>query len=143
MKRHEYKGEFFTKSIYIKKILRNVFDPYNIDLLLKMQIKDKDKRSGIYAIIIIITGDYYIGSTQNFHERKLSHLFKLRTNQKTSRKFRDAFSKYKEKNFLFVIIDSYAPEILETAESFWIDYLNPAYNTSKKVTRQQHTEVGK
>ena len=60
---------------------------------------------GIYKIINKVNGKYYLGSSQNFHKRKLRHFNELRKNKHHSIHLQRAFNKYGEKSFEFVELE--------------------------------------
>jgi len=135
-----------SRISFIKRIFKynGNCNEFKKNYLSQACVKDKDTRMGIYVILNTKTNDFYIGSTKNFHKRKLAHLFKLRTNQRTSKKLKSAYDMAGEVNFWFLVIQSVPNEqMLADVEQFWIELLKPSYNTNKKITRLQHTEEGR
>ncbi len=90
------------------------------------------KLSGIYKISSIIK-DFriYIGSAINIKQRNYLHLSQLRNNKHHSKKLQRHFNKYGEKDLLFEIIEECTVETLINREQYWIDLLNPYFNTAK------------
>lgn len=65
-----------------------------------------ENQTGIYQIICKTTGKRYIGSTGvSFRKRWTCHLSALRRNKHSSIYLQNAWNKYGESNFLFLIID--------------------------------------
>ena len=60
---------------------------------------------GIYKIVNKVNQKFYLGSTQNFHIRKLSHFASLRRKRHHSIHLQRAFDKYGEENFEFTIVE--------------------------------------
>ena len=88
-------------------------------------------KSGIYKITNIITGYFYIGSTNNFNRRKLNHLHLLRNNKHHSIYLQNSFNKHLETNFKIELIEQCDIENLIKLEQYYIDLLKPKYNTVK------------
>lgn len=57
----------------------------------------------IYLIINKLNAKYYIGSTNNFTKRKRDHMCELNKNKHVNSKLQNAWNKYGESEFLFVI----------------------------------------
>lgn len=93
----------------------------------------KNKRLiGVYAIVNIVSQDFYIGSTfskQGILGRLSQHLSYLRAGTHVNKFLQNSFNKYREEAFLFFPI-----EIIEdasqvrTREKFWVDELKPTFN---------------
>ena len=79
---------------------------------------------GIYAILNLLNGKYYIGSAINFSERWRLHLFSLSKNKHHNRHLQSAYNKYGADNFLFVVLEY--TDWLEQREQWWIDSLQSA-----------------
>lgn len=60
-------------------------------------------KSGIYKIVNKIDGKYYVGSTNNFDKRWLSHRQHLRKNKHYNIKLQYAWNKYGEDSFQYII----------------------------------------
>ena len=89
----------------------------------------------IYIIRNRINGKFYIGSTKNYHVRKLKHFNDLRKNKHHSIHLQRAFNKYSEKNFDFIIIET-CYKYLEREQYLFdnvIDFKD-IYNISKSAT---------
>ena len=80
---------------------------------------------GIYQIINIINGKYYVGSSIDIAKRISIHLHHLRTNKHHSILLQRAWNKYGEENFKFNIIEEVANQSeLVKIEQKWIDASN-------------------
>lgn len=88
------------------------------------------KISGIYAIICLSTGKYYIGSTNNFERRKSEHLKFLRRYSHANIHLQRCFNKYSEKKLVFILIENFPNSDLKSKEQ---EYLNQA-KLNKKLS---------
>lgn len=84
---------------------------------------------GIYKILNVVTGDFYIGSSVNVNARIQTHRNKLIYDAHGNRHLQNAFNKYGLKSFKFELIrevvDAYD---LTKIEQVYIDTLKPVYN---------------
>lgn len=88
----------------------------------------------IYKIVNIVNGKEYVGSAIKFNIRKNYHLTSLRKNKHHCIKLQRSFNKYREENFIFVILqDNINKSELLTIEQKYLDLLNPKLNTSKNA----------
>lgn len=89
---------------------------------------------GIYKIVNIKNGKFYVGSTSNFHKRKLMHFNQLRKNKHHSIYLQRAFDKYGESNFEFIIIEE-CDNTFEREQEILnkLDY-SKSYNVSKSAS---------
>jgi len=88
--------------------------------------KEIDKVMGIYKITNIINGKFYLGSSNDCHQRWIEHLSDLRRNKHHSIHLQRAWNKYGEKNFIHEIIEvvNNVEDILNR-EQYWLDKLQP------------------
>lgn len=63
------------------------------------------KQSGIYMILNTKNMKSYIGSSINLRKRKAEHFCQLRKGKHYNKHLQNAFNKYKEENFVFIIIE--------------------------------------
>jgi hypothetical protein len=102
------------------------------------------KLAGIYKIINIVNGKFYIGSTKNLRYRWTSHKCLLNNAKKGNSKLKAAWIKYGTINFKFEVIAECPEEYLIDSEQWYIDNLKPHYNTRiivcKNNTGMRHTE---
>lgn len=87
--------------------------------------------SGIYKILNIKTGDFYIGSSYDINKRIKTHFHDLKTNKHHSIIFQRAYKKYKRKSFIVIILEECSIDNLIIRENFYLKSLNPVYNISK------------
>lgn len=85
-------------------------------------------RTGIYKILNIETGNFYIGSAVHFYNRKSKHLTTLRNGTHNNKHLLHAFRKYGEENFKFFLIEECSKEELPSLEQKYLDELKPYYN---------------
>jgi group I intron endonuclease len=87
------------------------------------------KKSGIYAIVNIRNGHFYIGSAVSLCDRKSEHFCDLRDNKHHSSYLQNAYNFYGVDAFRFVIVERVTnKEALIEREQHYIDTLNPEYN---------------
>ena len=84
-----------------------------------------DKLICIYKITNTVTGDFYIGQTQDFHARQLQH------KRDPQPKMREDVEKYDWDAFKFEIVEECSLEELNAKENEYILKLDPTYNTIK------------
>ena len=97
---------------------------------------------GIYKIINLINGKFYIGSSNNLIKRWRDHLYRLRNNKHMNKHLQNAYNKYGESSFAFVILESnnsWSGEELREKEQEYLDYYfenSPElfYNMAPKAT---------
>lgn len=88
--------------------------------------------SGIYKIENTVNGKSYVGSAVNFPSRWSGHRRSLQTNKHHSAALQNAWNKYGESAFAFLIIEIVeAREFLIACEQKWFDSLKPEYNVAK------------
>jgi group I intron endonuclease len=109
--------------------------------------------SGIYKIINIINGKFYIGSSEHLERRKKEHFRELKSNRHSNKKLQHAYNKYGADSFNFEIIE-YVKDIdsLFNIEQKWLDELRPydrgvGYNiamyTTSGMRGRKHTAEAK
>lgn len=87
--------------------------------------------SGIYAIINILNGDMYIGSSIHLYKRYLTHQRLLRKQKHHSIHMQRAWNKYKECAFVFVILLKCEPCFVLEKELEFFKIYKPKYNIAK------------
>lgn len=93
--------------------------------------------SGIYEILNTATDKSYIGSSRNLKDRFITHQFELKKNVHANRKLQNAWNKYGEASFKFIVIEYVKIEKLLTREQYWItvlDVVKNGYNISPSAT---------
>ena len=89
----------------------------------------------IYALICKVSCNFYIGSTMNYRDRKRDHISDLKKGVHHCRSLQMAWNKHGQENFIFQAIETCDKgEILER-EQFYINSLDPAYNSARLVGR--------
>lgn len=89
------------------------------------------KQCGVYKIINAITGDFYIGSSNNIDSRMYQHRYELSKNKHGNPHLQRAWRKYGEQAFVFETILLCDPENQLYYEQVCIDTLKPTYNIAK------------
>lgn len=103
-----------------------------------MVVEEPLVAGGIYQILNLINGHSYIGQAKDLKIRKQNHFSALRRGNSKHAHLQNAFNKYEEKAFRFVILkqlqdyESYkALFLMLTAwEQFYFDTLHPEYNSN-------------
>ena len=86
----------------------------------------KNKISGVYKVTNIVTGDFYIGSSQDIKQRWARHKSPSAWRYHPGVKLYQAYAKYGLNNFTFEIIEE--TYNLKEREQYWIEQLKPSYN---------------
>jgi group I intron endonuclease len=90
-------------------------------------VADKELKSGIYKILNIITGKFYIGSAVNFYQRWHLHKHHLNKNIHHSITLQRSWNLHGADAFIFEILEYCNKEKLNEREQFWLDWFKP-YN---------------
>lgn len=77
--------------------------------------------SGIYKILNKINSKFYIGSAIDFTLRWAQHKYLLRLNEHDSSLLQNAWNKYGEENFEFIILERCSIEDTLKREQHWLD----------------------
>ena len=101
------------------------------------------KISGVYQIINKITGDCYIGSSNDLKRRKREHFCEYYWKQRPNKPLYKDMKKYGKNNFLFKPIWLCDPEELKKYEQIAIDKYNPKYNLYAACTGLTKEEYDK
>lgn len=85
-------------------------------------------KSGIYAIVNLVTGKAYVGQAFNFKKRWTNHEVELRLNRHVNQHLQAAWNLYTENAFIFIVLERCVPDkqFLEWREQHWIDKLKAA-----------------
>lgn len=73
----------------------------------------------------------YVGSSKNIYYRWQTHKRQLRNNTHLSKYMQNAWNKYGESTFIFSILEECEVNELIHREQFWLDRLQPKFNTCK------------
>lgn len=109
-------------------------------------VKMQFTNSGIYKILCLETDKFYIGSSKTLKKRFYEHKRQLKNNKHPNRYLQFAWNKYKELNFVFIIIEYSEVEKLIEREQHYIDRLKPEYNlapTAQSMLNFKHSEETK
>lgn len=85
---------------------------------------------GLYEIRNTVTGNVYVGVTQNFHMRFNRHRYEMRHNRHHSLYLQRAWNKYGEAAFDFVIVKECSPAEAISLETERLQNLDGLYNVS-------------
>lgn len=70
----------------------------------------RKKQRVVYQIVCLPTGQSYIGASENYRSRKMSHLYQLRQNKHHNILLQNAFNTHGEESFKFEIIELVEPD---------------------------------
>ena len=93
------------------------------------------KGSGVYKITCLVTGGFYIGSAKNFSRRWSEHRRELCKGSHVNKPLQAAWGKYTESAFEFAVLEPCDFGEVLVREQFYIDSLNPPFNTAKIAGR--------
>lgn len=133
-----------TSNLIISPKLKSLFDEYKIkpylvfSELYKESVKENlraetRKKAGIYGILNLTTGNFYIGSavTNRFYSRFYKHLIRGLGNKNIA----IDLEKYGIESFVFVILEYFPESVtkrnnpdLMALETYWIQTYKPTYN---------------
>lgn len=133
-----------TSNLIISPKLKSLLNKHNIKPCLVFEELNKEevkenlrtetrKKSGIYGIFNLITGNFYVGSavTNKFYSRFYKHLIRGLGNKNIA----IDLEKYRIESFAFVILEFYPEEVtkrnnpnLIALETYWIQTYKPTYN---------------
>jgi group I intron endonuclease len=85
-----------------------------------------NRKSGIYLILNLVNGKFYIGSAFDFYERFHAHKSYLKNNSHHNSHLQRAYWKYGAENFIFIILEE--TENIAEREQWWIDAANATVN---------------
>lgn len=86
--------------------------------------------SGIYRIVCVPTGKFYIGSSTNLRTRRYNHFRELQRNKHHNRHMQRAWNKYGKDAFVFEVLELALIPFLLEREQYWLDTLKPGFNMS-------------
>lgn len=85
---------------------------------------DKPKFSGIYCIKNKVNNMVYIGLSKNIHNRWIEHKYRLNTHIHPNTKLQNAWDKYGEDNFEFIVLEKCDYDVIYEREKYWIKNIN-------------------
>jgi group I intron endonuclease len=115
----------------------------------KQQIeKDQKDKTGVYCLVNLINGQFYIGSSVNLALRMSNYLNTtyLKNRKNINLPIIQALLKYEQANFAVLIVEYVNIENLTIRETFYISNLLPYYNVLKQGYSSlgyKHTEATK
>ena len=89
------------------------------------------KISGVYKITNTVTGDFYIGSSNDVKRRCTEHKCPSRWKQHPNNPMYQDMRKYGTDSFVFEILAEVEADKLKEAEQQFIETLNPTYNSNR------------
>ena len=88
-----------------------------------------DRIRGVYGILNVVNGKWYIGQSIDMRDRLHRHRYRLRFGNHDNEHLQASFSKHGESSFEYLIIGQYPDEELDLWECFWIDCFGSADRT--------------
>lgn len=82
---------------------------------------------GIYKIENKVNGKVYVGQSINIEQRWAGHRSMLRHNHHENQHLQNAWNKYGENNFQFLVVEECSKKLLNNREKYWINYYE-SYN---------------
>ena len=109
------------------------------------------KTSGIYKIINRVNGKYYVGSSNDIKRRWYNHKIELRKNRHKNNHLQNAWNKYNNLNFEFVIIEETPKYQLLIVEQKYLDIAktekdkcyNLCFDAKSPMKGKNHSEISK
>ena len=101
------------------------------------------KISGVYEIVNTITGDFYIGSSNDLKRRKQQHFCESYWKCEPNKPLYNDMKQYGKNNFLFKPIWLCNPEELKKYEQIAIEKYNPKYNVCAAYIEMSKEEYRK
>ena len=90
-----------------------------------------EKICAVYKITNTMTGDFYIGSSNNIKRRWKDHKCPSRWNRYPNNPMYQDMKKYGVENFVFEILEEVESEELKEKEQEFIETLKPTYNDTR------------
>jgi group I intron endonuclease len=111
-------------------------------------IKENNGKVGVYCLVNLVNGHFYIGSSSNLAVRMRNYLNNsfLNQSQNANMPIVKALLKYGQHNFAVLIIEYAETETINVRETSWISQLLPYYNVLKQGYSSlgyKHTEATK
>lgn len=106
---------------------------------MKIDVENLDQleRPGVYKILNITNGKYYIGSTKMKVRLRLNHHMQaLRNNRHKNTHLQRAWNKYGEDSFSFIILENCTKDIVYQREQYYLDNRDKSlsYNINPNAT---------
>ena len=109
----------------------------------KILFKNKIPLSGVYCIENVQNRKIYIGSSKNMYQRLHVHRIYLNNKTHQNQKLQNSWNKHTEENFICYSLEFCEEKVLTEREQYWIDFLNPWYNITLNVIRNNLSQESK
>ena len=96
--------------------------------------QDTGETSGIYKIVNTVNGKYYVGSSDQLYRRWQIHYNRLDGNRHENSHLQNAWNKYGEDAFQFIIVEVAEPAHLLTIEQSYLDICKSCPNSSYNIS---------
>jgi group I intron endonuclease len=128
---------FLTKVVEQIKPIK-VYSNFKKDRL--QLIKDQKDKTGVYCLINLINGNFYIGSSSNLAVRMRNYLNTTFLNNKKNKNMPivQALLKYRQDQFAALIVEYVDVKNLTVRETYYITHLLPYYN----ILKQGYSSIG-
>jgi len=100
-------------------------------------------QSGIYAIRNVVNGKVYVGSAVSIHSRWSNHRARLSKNNHHSKKLQNAWNKYGQEAFEFIVLAIVERERLITVEQQWINHFQASGLRGYNVNPVANSQFGR
>ncbi len=110
--------------LYAKRIY---FAPHMEKFIISLENLNK---SGVYALICMITNKQYIGSSVKLGARFLDYMQPAYLGRRPNSPLIKAILKYGYINFCFAVLETCKPSEVLEREQYWLDLIHPEYNLS-------------
>lgn len=111
-------------------------------------LKENKNKPGVYCLVNVSNGHFYIGSSSNLSSRMRNYLNVafLKNRKNVNMPIVNALLKYGSENFAMLIVEYTDLDVIIIRESHWITKLQPYYNVLKQGYSSlgyKHTEATK
>lgn len=90
-------------------------------------------KCGIYRILCVGNGKYYVGSSTSIDSRCSQHRSSLRRGRHTSPYLQHAWTAYGEASFQFSVIEECDRSLLSEREQYFVEQLRPEFNSMRVI----------
>lgn len=91
------------------------------------------KESGVYRIQNIISGNFYIGSTNDLYKRWARHKYVLKMGLRENIRMNKDCEKYGINSFVFGVVEYCDDLLLKQKEQYYYEIWKPQYNVWKNI----------
>lgn len=96
---------------------------------------------GIYMLVNYVNNKKYIGSSKHIGQRLWEHRSNLRHNKHDNAHLQNAWNKYGECNFNYIILEKCSEDKQYEREQYYIDTLKPEYNICIEVAKNPPSSI--